>query len=132
MGFCGECGFKYGADAGRFCPECGNKLPQAEAAEVAEVAEVVQEVQQVVQEEVVEVKAAPSKKVVKGLSDKKALKAAVGEQCGPEAENGSWIALELDRKGNFVVAGTGETVCEIFFSFTFFNYIINFMIYNVF
>lgn len=162
MGFCGECGFKYD-NAGRFCPECGNQLPQDDLVQVAEPDIPAEEEQFIVQPEseparpepvpsqpvlvpaqleptrapqqnnlvspaaivspkaeqkvdqkvVLVRKTGPSSKVSQQGEDEKALKAKITKICGPDAENGVWIALGVNPKGEFYIAGTGTSVPEL-------------------
>jgi len=58
-------------------------------------------------------KTGPSSKESQKGEDEKALKAKITKICGPDAENGVWIALGVNPKGEFYIAGTGTSVPEL-------------------
>lgn len=58
-------------------------------------------------------KTGPSSKVSQQGEDEKALKAKITKICGPDAENGVWIALGVNPKGEFYIAGTGTSVTDV-------------------
>ncbi len=119
MPFCSECGEKLNEGA-KFCPECGTKTPTGLAATAPTAAASPAAAVAVTTPAPARAGPTPGLFSAPKQAEKKAAPAAVSalaskvaEQCGPEAENGQWIAIGVDGKGNFLVAGTGDSVRTI-------------------